>query len=432
MELETEGFLLQKCKNLIEEKLGWGDSEDWSTQDFEKLSALIFESTQVQLSVITLKRIWGKIRYDSKPTVTTLNTLSLFLGFENWRAFKRHQAGAVNGNLHTSRSPESITSTAPQKTKIRTPWQKTILLFLSIAVVTTYLVVKSLDTTSTDGNSQQFQFSSKKIVDVGVPNTVVFDYDATAASPSDSIFIQQSWDPTLSRKVARDQKQHTSIYYKPGFFQAKLRINDRVVKEHSLFIKSDGWMALIDQRNVPVYLPIAKAYQHGYLGFTDKQIESKKVDLQPETPWLGFYNVGDLADIYTNDFIFETAVKNEYNQGSAICQHTEVHLLFEGAALIVPLSIPGCVSELRFFDLDGKKADMSAFGVDFSDWVSVRMEVRDTLGQVFVNGRKAHEFKMRMKPVKFCGMIFRFQGTGSVDFVQIKKQNGELIYEENF
>jgi hypothetical protein len=39
--------------------------------------------------------------------------------------------------------------------------------------------------------------------------------------------------------------------------------------------------------------------------------------------------------------------------------------LFEGAAMVIPLSIPGCVSELTFGDMSGKKLDLS-----LSAWIS--------------------------------------------------------------
>lgn len=42
--------LIDKCKELIENKLGWGNSSLWQSQDFENLSNLIFEQTNVMLS----------------------------------------------------------------------------------------------------------------------------------------------------------------------------------------------------------------------------------------------------------------------------------------------------------------------------------------------------------------------------------------------
>src|SRR5688572_301255 len=104
MEIETEEILLDKCRKLIEEKLGWEDGAGWSTHDFEILGGKIQEVTGVSLSIATLKRIWGKIRYDSKPTPTTLNTLARFVGYEDWRDFRKGQQlngkGHVNGSSH--------------------------------------------------------------------------------------------------------------------------------------------------------------------------------------------------------------------------------------------------------------------------------------------------------------------------------------------
>src|SRR5579872_6067278 len=76
---------LEQCKHLIEASLGWGNAASWTNEDFDTLSDRIFERTSVRLSVSTLKRIWGKVRYDSSPTTATLNALARYAGFEGWR-----------------------------------------------------------------------------------------------------------------------------------------------------------------------------------------------------------------------------------------------------------------------------------------------------------------------------------------------------------
>src|ERR1700712_830168 len=88
----SDDILKEDCKRLIEEKIGWGNSTDWTNRDFDQLSGKIFEATGVNLSQTTLKRIWGKVKYDSAPTVTTLNTLAQFMGFEHWRDFRQKQS----------------------------------------------------------------------------------------------------------------------------------------------------------------------------------------------------------------------------------------------------------------------------------------------------------------------------------------------------
>ena len=89
-----------------------------------------------------------------------------------------------------------------------------------------------------------------------MPNTVVFHYDISKVN-FDSAFIQQDWDERRRVKISKENNYHTSIYYYPGYYTAKLVINDEVVKEHPLFISTEGWMAayLKDlNQDIPVYL----------------------------------------------------------------------------------------------------------------------------------------------------------------------------------
>ncbi len=79
--------LIREVKRLFEEKTGWGDSDLWNNLDFLELSVMICEQTGNRLSHVTLKRIWGKVRYGSQPQTRTLNTLVGFLGYRNWREF---------------------------------------------------------------------------------------------------------------------------------------------------------------------------------------------------------------------------------------------------------------------------------------------------------------------------------------------------------
>ena len=87
--------LMRQVKRLFEEKTGWGDSDLWNNQDFLELSAMILNATGIALSHVTLKRIWGRVRYESLPHTKTLNTIVQFLGYRNWREFRVKNAGAA-------------------------------------------------------------------------------------------------------------------------------------------------------------------------------------------------------------------------------------------------------------------------------------------------------------------------------------------------
>jgi hypothetical protein len=113
---------------------------------------------------------------------------------------------------------------------------------LLTGIVITYLSInKNPAAYVTDAD---YTFSSKKVVTRGGAKFGgVFSYDA-AKAPGDSVIIQQSWDRKLLRqKVSKWDKQHTSIYYYPDYYRAKLVVNNKIVKQHDLLIKSKGWMA---------------------------------------------------------------------------------------------------------------------------------------------------------------------------------------------
>jgi hypothetical protein len=76
--------------------------------------------------------------------------------------------------------------------------------------------------------------------------------------------------------------------------------------------------------------------------------------------------------------------------------------------------------------------DLSVLGVDFSKWVKIRFTVQDTLAQLYINDKKAFDLNAPIKPVRRVGMIFKFQGTGSVNFVRVSRKNGDVVYEDNF
>jgi hypothetical protein len=108
--MNTVALWIEKTIKLYESNTGWGDSGEWTNQDFVILSEKIQERTGEALSHVTLKRVWGKVKYNSLPNTHTLNTLVQFLGYESWRDFKSQNvnltasavtAKQINGNGHT-------------------------------------------------------------------------------------------------------------------------------------------------------------------------------------------------------------------------------------------------------------------------------------------------------------------------------------------
>jgi hypothetical protein len=355
---------LQRCKAVIDDKLGWGPAEGWQTADFENLSELILNETGVSLSTSTLRRIWGRAEYHHLPSGTTLNTLARFAGSDDWRTFVKQNKPAAAGNEEVA--PQVIVE---QKSR---NWKR--LAWIATAVVVVILAsMFAFDKGEPQLEKSAYSFESRSVTR-GIPNSVIFTYDASA-SPTDSVFIQQSWDNTRRVLVDKNLHQHTSIYYEPGSYRAKLLIGDQVVREHKLLVGTNGWSALIDQPGMPVYLKNEEFILADGIGTSISTIEQKNIALQPEPPLIKYFNAGNFKPVALDDFSFSTEIKNEYSEGAAACQLTYISLLTDDAPIVIPLSAKGCVSDLNLMSVDdyvsGKKADLSALGVDFSEWVRV-------------------------------------------------------------
>jgi hypothetical protein len=420
---ETSSYKLVQIEQVIklyEERTGWGDSTKWSNQDFLQLSELIREKTGVTISHVTLKRIWGRVKYESLPNTHTLNTLVQYLGYGSWRDF------TVKGMAEEPRPPVEEAAPPPRRF-----WKKVVWMVAPLLVI--LLLLLFLKGQQPPPRAQDYSFSSKKTVTSGLPNSVIFDYDASR-SPDDSVVIQQSWDTTRRVKVPRNGHQYTSIYYYPDFYHATLRVHGQVVKTHSLLIGTNGWLPLVEQDPVPVYFKPQEAITGGRISLSTEQIRAKNIPLQPSPPTVMFANVRDFGEIYSDHFVFETALKNDYSEGSAACQLTRIYLLCEGTAIWVPLVAPGCVSAVdlyfTYYYTSGKREDLSSLGVNFNDYVRLRIESDSGKARILVNNKLAYTVPRHILHSKIIGILYRFQGTGSVDYVYLG--NGKAEYRENF
>ena len=431
----TDEHLIEKTIKLYESNTGWGDSSEWKNQDFVILSEKIQERTGVALSHVTLKRVWGKVRYDSLPNTHTLDTLVQFLGYENWREFKSKNGNGkpvielappviINNNGHVTNPPPSP---KPSR-KFPVPFAVAV-----VAAVALLLVLLFLYKGKSKVADSEYTFSSKKVQTEGLPNSVIFNFDATKA-PYDSVIIQQSWDERLQVKVSKNEHQHTSVYYYPDYYKAKLIVGNHIVKMHRLLIKTKGWLPLVAQSPVPSYFNTEDVMGNGKMALSIDKIKARNISMQPSPPTVIYANVKDLGEIYSNDFSFETSLRNDYREGAAICQLTKVYLLCEGTAIYIPLSASGCISTLDLlftnFYTSGKREDLSGFGVDFNSFVKIRIDSKNGKANIMLNDKLVYTVKHDIIKSKIIGIYFSFQGTGTVDY--LKLTNGKVNYEDNF
>lgn len=409
---------LIRLLSLIEDQLGWGDSATWPSKDFERLNILIQERTKVSLSASTLRRLWGKVDYNNQPSATTLDTLARFAGYENWRSFC-----FLGKNTSQNKPAEEYQI---KKQSFRQIYIIVIAVFVVIIFTLSILLIQAGSIVGVEKYAFGFHPVTRDL-----PNSVIFTYDARTA-PDDSVFIQQSWDNTRRTQVSKNSHLFTSIYYKPGFYHAKLVIGNRVVKERPLLIPTNGWLGMIDEQPVPVYLDYDEFISENRMSILTSTILKHKVLLEPQPPIVAFYNTGNFKPISILDFSYSAEVRNDYKTGASRCQHLNVILFTTGIPISIPLSAPGCIASLSMLDgvkeIDGRSTDLSGLGADLSNWVSLSCISRNGQISITVNNKLAYTYQVADKQITILGLGFRFHGIGEVRHIALLGNN-KMVFQ---
>ena len=405
---------VQKCLLQIEEKLGWGSSAQWHSEVFFELSETIKLSTNVLLSPTTLKRIWGKVNYKSAPSISTLNALAEFVGYENWREYK---------NAYFTKKPNWIERKIHPNLKVIVP-SAAILALIFISLFSMIGNTNNLNNIDVS----KIEFSCYPVVE-DVPNSVVFDFNLNGVK-SDSLYIQQFWDETKTIKINSNQKQATGIYYYPGYFRAKLLVDGTIIKEEDLFIKSKGWLATIDYTPIPKYLK-----DIDNLTLPLYAINEIKNSEQPLTST--FHYVKDFKDLSGDNFRLKTNIRTLLNNKWAVCQNASIIIVGTKSAHIIPFAISGCSSTMAIMMSDvylsGKENDLSALTIDLSDETAIIIEAINKQITVFSGDKKLFSKSYNESIGKIVGLRYRFKGAGEVTRIALSNlSESEFIIKEDY
>lgn len=414
---------IQSCLQEIEEKLNWGPSDQWTNQDFEQLVETIFEKTGANLSLTTLKRIWGRVDYHSSPSTSTLNVLAQYLGYDHWRDFQiKHKGDRLNKNL-----PNSIKEGTGYSFNLN---QKVLLVIVVLVALSSLFFL--IDRRQVFYDPSDVIFESKKVT-TGLPNTVVFDYDVSQVI-ADSFHIQQSWDRRRRVRISPEDTQHTSFYYYPGYYHAKLIANDQIISEHEVLIESNGWTAMVERFPEPIYIE-KLITENGYLRADLSSYIQNQSHFRDSEFWVDYYYVKDTKLIEANNFEYSCRIRNKTDLGG-ICRESRISVMCTKGRFNIPLCETGCVGNINLtlgdMYLQGNRHDLSGFGCNLDDWVDFRLAVVDKNCQIFINDELKFTKAFSADLGEIAGFKFKFNGKGEIDFVRVLDQQGELWFEEAF
>lgn len=399
---------LNKLQVELIKKLDWGPANKWHSSMFTELSQKVFESTGVRLSPSTLKRFFGIINHKGTPSITTMDALSKYLGFENWRDFKLTKQNKLEG-LREGISHKIIYS---------------FIGFFTAIVFIIFIANKAQSPPEIMTND--ITFSSRPVTNT-YPNSVIFDFDLQSVK-SDSLQIQQYWDPSKTISINDDQKQATAIYYFPGYFEAKLMVDGVIVKRHDLFLRSNGWLGTLEYQPIPKYFNPERGL--GNKLYIPKELE-EEVKESNDPLSIIYHYINDLGNVSGDDFALTASIRNTYASKWAVCQSSRIYIIGTNGAMIIPFSKIGCSSDnnllLNDVYLSGKENDLTAFGTDLSDFTSIRILNKQKNITVYINEKEVFSSPYTETMGNLVGLRFKFLGVGEVASFELIDQNGSPV-----
>ncbi|WP_066631382.1 hypothetical protein [Labilibacter marinus] len=413
---------------LIEDKLNWLSADEWKQRDYLHLIDLIEEKTKVKLSLSTIKRIWKK-DYEGIPHHSTLEVFAQFLDYKSWLEFK-------DKNKHIIQNIEEISKAQPRdKTRFNKRWTIVLGSFIMVGFVC-WLLMGSFQSKEVFYHPEDVNLACKNSVSVGVPNTVVFSYEASKVK-ADSFFIQQSWNKFRRDKIQPTGTHLTSTYFYPGFHKAKLIANDSIIKQTEVMIQTDGMLVLsrdgyMDES--PIYIRKPSIFPEGYISVSENDLSNHGVLVTQES-LLSYFYVQDIKGLSSLEYSFETRLKCDSIM-NLNCPNIDIVINGKENMNFFRLTMPGCIGKASMKVghqmLSGKNNDLSFLGVDLYHWQTFKIKIKDGLAKVFINDVLLKELTVNKGIGDIVGFNLNFSGTGSVDFVNLSNKDGQTIYKNNF
>jgi hypothetical protein len=419
----SEHQLIDRCKREIEQKFSFGAGQGYTQRDLELLSAHIEEKTGVIISLSTLKRLW-RDSYKQGPQLATLNALAMVLDHRDWQHFK---------HAHRERSNPVMAALK---------WGVPIAAL--VVVVSVFVLSASFDSanskTETKNNkpplvSGPVHFEAVKTVASGIPSTVIFKYDVSNVV-ADTFYIQQSWNPDHRMGIDPRGRAMSSIYYESGFHKARLVANDSIIATQPVHIISNGWEPHIYHSNAepePVNLKNEKFTMKGILHLDSGMLAKRHLDFSKRFH-MRITNSQDFG-LHSDNFSFFTRMKTD-RLADQLCSWMNILIVTEVNAFAVSWTEKGCETKADYklgeISRKGSDNDLSALGCDVYEWQELALHVKDRVASITLNGQLVYKETYREDYGKIMALIYRFDGTGSIDYSRLEDGRGRKVFDENF
>lgn len=392
---------LRHIQKNIESKFNRGHSKHWKNSDFVDLSHDIYLKTGEHISPGTLKRISGKVKtsHDYMPQPGVQKILNTYCGEE------------INPGR---RSLFHHFSFAPIARHV------ILVVFVGIlAGISGYFWLTKHQPPESE-IPDNYRFWAKDTIG-NAYHTVTFHYDFPLRYQNEMVL-----DPGdgSREKLNVSDSVFTHYYRKPGLYRGRLLYKGQTLKSFQVYLKTNGWELYstkdYQENQEKRFYPIP-IKNDGAFSVTTSQVQNSGIDTT-ELFYTHFcyFDSLDIADDRSVELSLD--VRNDVEIIQARCNHVIITLQGSNESIVLYFLKPGCThwSKVRVAEnhYNGINHDLSAFGVDFSNWRNVSVVVNQNEKtknkiEVSIDGIEIFNDQFESSLGKFSGIEVAFTGCGA-------------------
>ena len=80
----------------------------------------------------------------------------------------------------------------------------------------------------------------------------------------------------------------------------------------------------------------------------------------------------------------------------------------------------------------GKDNNLSKLGTDLYKWNDLEIKVEGKKATLLLNGKKIYSENYQEDLGNIVGLSYVFEGTGSIDFVELTDEKGKVVFQDDF
>lgn len=405
--------LLEELITELELKYNFGNRNTWTHQDFEKIVGMLNSTSNYNVSVSTIKRLYGKIKSEATPRISTLDSIAIHLGYNSWYDFVQTKKG--------KRTPikKNKSKKAPKKIMSIIAF---LIAIIGISFFVNHRVLYNID-------SEDFVFRSDDTLGFN-PHLVKIETDLSKLKGG-GFYISHD------NKETKIQKNDTTY----SFFTRKYGINrfilfkrNKELKRIKVFVGTNGWVANVTNDDGQESFFNEKEIRQDSTVTVRNGVFQNNIKLKDFDEAKYFF--ADLTEIQLDEFVAEARFRYVIIDGYDPCIRSNFNITGTKSYISIPSGHPSCLKGM-YIHFGQKKYSIQdkpdEFGIS-NTWQKIRIEKKKDKAIIYRNDKQIFEILLETENEKDWGFFFmakfQFIGNGEVDYFKLWKEGKLLINQD--